>query len=94
MISTREECGNIWSAFDKLGFNSGYNQYTRMQLDWDFNVAKSLVVPFGCLYTDVTNDGIYWSEPLSIPSSLPCGSKAEERHFFASAKIEFNPRVS
>lgn len=86
MIATREECGSIWNAFDKLGFKSGYNRIEHRINDWDFTVAKSLVIPFGCLYTDVTEDGMYWSEPLSIQSSLPCGSKAEDRQFFCFCK--------
>ena len=86
MITTREECGSIWGALDKLGCNSGYDRHTYGIKDWEFNVAHSLVLPFGCLYNDVSNDGIYWSEPLSIQSSLPCGSIAEERQFFCFCK--------
>ena len=90
MIATQDECFGIVKAFNELGFNSGYgtlDTWNRGNLNpWAFNVAHTLLVPFGCLYTDVTKDGVYWSEPISIQSSLPCGSKAEGNQFFCFCK--------
>ena len=86
MIATKEECFGIVRAFTELGFYSGYDKNYGTKNPWAFTVAHTLLVPFGCLYTDVTKDGVYWSEPISVQSSLSCGSKAEGSQFFCFCK--------
>jgi len=79
MISTKQECKVIVGALNEFGFHSRYNGILE---HWHVKDLYSLLAPFGCLFTDDMEDGVYWSEPISIHDNLPCGSKYKGKQFF------------
>ena len=90
MIASKEECQVVVDALNELGFNSGVNRYNGAVIDWKVNNLYNLLAPFGCLYTDNTEDGVYWSEPIIIQSSMQCGSKNQAKQYFCFCKKKSN----
>ena len=86
MISTRQECEVIVDALTEFGFHSRINPYNGYPEHWTVKDLYNLLAPFGCLFTDDTEDGVYWSEPISIHDNLPCGSKNKGRQYFCFCK--------
>ena len=84
MVSSQEECQNITNALSNLGFKNGQDFYGNGV--WSLNALYNLLAPFGCLYTDNPTDGVYWSEPINIQSSLPCGVKNQGKEYFCFCK--------
>ena len=82
MISTEQECKDIVGALNEFGFHSRVNPYNGNLEYWRVKDLYNLLVPFGCLFTDDTEDGVYWSEPISIHDRLPCGSKNKGKKYF------------
>ena len=91
MITSFEECKNVTVALLKQANNST----TEMELDRIIKESitdlktfpgMKLLVPFGCLYSDDPEGRIYWSAPLSIQYSLPCGSKYNGHQYFCFCK--------
>ena len=84
-ILIKEECSNITGLFSNLGFNSGYD-YNGERKTWGMQDVYNLNVPFGCLYTDELKDGVFWSPPISVQPSLPCGSKNMGKEYYCFCK--------
>ena len=84
-ILIKEECSNITGFFSNLGFNSGYD-YNGQRKTWGMQDVYNLNIPFGCLYTDELKDGVYWSPPISVQPSLPCGSKSIGKEYYCFCK--------
>ena len=95
-ILIKEECFNVTGFFSQLEFNSGYD-YNGQVETWGVQNVYNLNVPFGCLYTDEPKDGVFWSAPISVQHSLPCGSKSMGKEYYCFCKRKsklFNKFVS
>ena len=95
-ILIKEECFNVTGFFSQLEFNSGYD-YNGQVETWGVQNVYNLNVPFGCLYTDEPKDGVFWSAPISVQHSLPCGSKSMGKEYYCFCKRKsklFNRFVS
>ena len=86
MISTKQECKVIVRFLTDFGFHSRVNPYNGNLEYWRVKDLYNLLAPFGCLFTDDTEDGVYWSEPISIHDNLPCGSKNKGKKYFCFCK--------
>ena len=85
MISTKQECKVIVRFLTDFGFHSRVDVFGNLEY-WRVKNLYNLLAPFGCLFTDVTEDGVYWSEPISIHDNLPCGSKNKRKKYFCFCK--------
>ena len=84
-ILIKEECYNITGSFVKLGFTAGYDINGQVET-WGLQNVYNLNVPFGCLYSDNPVDGVFWSPPISVQNSLPCGSKNMGKEYYCFCK--------
>ena len=90
MISTKQECKVIVGALNEFGFHSRVNPYNGNLELWRVKDLYNLLAPFGCLFTNNERsdmeDGVYWSEPISIHDNLPCGSITKGKQYFCFCK--------
>ena len=91
-ILIKEECFNVTELFSKLGFNAGVEPIDSVAFNngriepWGVQNVYNLNVPFGCLYTEEPKDGVFWSQPISVQHSLPCGSKSMGKEYYCFCK--------
>ena len=88
MITSFRECKNITVALLKQANNSTIDDRIIKEsiVDLKTDPGMKLLVPFGCLYSDDPEGNIYWSAPLSVQYSLPCGSKYNGHQYFCFCK--------
>ena len=94
-IRKREDCVTIFEAFKKIGFTRRYDDLIERGSKWErfeqlyednLNTWHSLVLRFGCLFSDNGYDSLLWNPTLEFQESIPCGSIWNDHKYYCFCK--------
>ena len=90
-ISKYEDCSKIAKGLRKIGYKKEDDRgFTR---EFGVDTWPSLFLPYGCLYNDNRQNGLFWNPAVAIQKSLPCGSVWEGHRYNCfcekQSKIDF-----